>query len=116
VRRPQRRGGQCFTFETAAHELRVRVRCRQKLRERLSGVLDVSPVEAGLQTAAWFRRKVDGTAAVTAAEKRELEVLPLSRFSSRPLAREGLLLGFAAVDANEIRRCVTELAAALESL
>ena len=68
-------------------------------RERLSDVLDVSLVEAGLQTSAWFRRKIDGAAAVAAAEKQGLEVLPLSRFSSRPLARDGLLLGFAAVDA-----------------
>ena len=57
---------------------------------------------------------VDVSAAVAAAEKRGLEVLALSRFSSRPLARDGLLLGFAAVDAHEIRRGVKELATALE--
>ena len=52
--------------------------------------------------------------AVAAAEQRGLEVLPLSRFSSRPLARDGLLLGFAAVDAHEIRRGVNELATVLQ--
>jgi GntR family transcriptional regulator/MocR family aminotransferase len=85
-------------------------------RERLFDVLDVSTVEAGLQTSAWFRRDIDGPAAVAAAERRGVEVLPLSRFSSRPLARDGLLLGFAAVDANEIRRGVKELAIALETV
>jgi DNA-binding transcriptional MocR family regulator len=43
-----------------------------------------------------------------------VEVIPLSCFSRRRLAREGLQLGFAAVDAREIRRGVKDLAAALE--
>jgi GntR family transcriptional regulator / MocR family aminotransferase len=73
-------------------------------------------VEAGLQTSAWFRRKIDGAAAVAAANQQGLEVLLLSRFSSRPLAKDGLLLGFAATDANEIRRGVQELATALATL
>jgi GntR family transcriptional regulator/MocR family aminotransferase len=85
-------------------------------RERLSDVLDISGVEAGLQTSAWFRRKIDGTAAVAAAAKRAVDVLPLGRFSSRPLAKDGLLLGFAAIDANETKRGVRELATALASL
>jgi GntR family transcriptional regulator / MocR family aminotransferase len=85
--------------EVYAERLTVLLR---EARERLADVLDISNVEAGLQTSAWFRRG--------------LEVLLLSRFSSRPLARDGLLLGFAAIDANEIRRGVHELATALASL
>lgn len=85
-------------------------------RERLSDVLDISEVEAGLQAPAWFRRRIDGAAAATAAGQRGLEVLPLSRFSSRPLARDGLLLGFAAIDEHEIRRGVKELAIALATV
>lgn len=49
------------------------------------------------------------------AAKREVEVTPLSRYSHGRMAREGLQLGFAAVDAKEIRRGVRELAIALES-
>jgi GntR family transcriptional regulator / MocR family aminotransferase len=45
-----------------------------------------------------------------------VEAIPLSRFSRLPVAREGLMLGFAAVDAPEIRRGVRELAIALEQL
>src|SRR5262245_35509447 len=85
-------------------------------RGRLSDVLDIPVIEAGLQTSAWFRRQMDGPAAVAAAAKRGLDVLPLSRFSSRPLAKDGLLLGFAAIDANEIRRGVKELATALATI
>ncbi len=99
--------------EVYAERLSVLLRAT---RERLSDVLDISAVEAGLQTSAWFRRQIDGPAAVAAAEQRGLDVIPLSRFSSRPLARDGLLLGFAAIDANEIRRGVKELATALATV
>jgi hypothetical protein len=40
--------------------------------------------------------------------------IPLSRYSRGRIAREGLQLGFAAVEAREIRRGVQELAIALE--
>jgi len=44
-----------------------------------------------------------------------VEVVPLSRYTRGRSAREGLELGFAAVDAREIRRGVRELAIALEA-
>jgi DNA-binding transcriptional MocR family regulator len=54
-----------------------------------------------------------GVAAQRAAAGRGVEVTPISRYARAPLAREGLHLGFAAVDANEIRRGVRELSVAL---
>jgi len=99
--------------EVYAERLAVLLRAA---RQRLCDVLDIPVVEAGLQTPAWFRRKIDGPAAVAAAKQRGLDVLPLSRFCSRPLARDGLLLGFAAIDPNEIRRGVKELAIALATV
>lgn len=83
-------------------------------RERLAGLLEISDVEAGLQTSAWLPRGISGESAAKAAAARGVEVTPLSRYSRGPLAREGLQLGFAAVDAREIRRGVRELAIALE--
>ncbi len=83
-------------------------------RQRLAGLLEISTVEAGLQTAAWLCGGIDGESAAKAAAARDVEVTPLSRHSRGPMAREGLQLGFAAVDAKEIRRGVRELAAALE--
>jgi GntR family transcriptional regulator/MocR family aminotransferase len=85
-------------------------------RERLSGLLEISTVEAGLQTSGWLRDGIDGEAAAAAAAQRNVEVTSLSRFARAPLARQGLQLGFAAVDPGEIRRGVRDLAAALESL
>lgn len=87
----------------------------ESARQRLAGLLEISNIEAGLQTVGWLRGAMDGEAAATAAAKRDVEVTPLSRYSRGRMAREGLQLGFAAVDAREIRRGVEELAIALET-
>jgi GntR family transcriptional regulator/MocR family aminotransferase len=83
-------------------------------RVSLHGLLEISGVEAGLQTAGWLREGIGGESAAAAAAKRKVEVTPLSRYSLGGVGREGLQLGFAAVDTNEIRRGVRELAVALE--
>ncbi|HEV7239368.1 MAG TPA: PLP-dependent aminotransferase family protein [Thermoanaerobaculia bacterium] len=86
----------------------------ESARERLAGLLDISDVEAGLQTAGWLRDGINGESAAKAAAERGVEVTPLSRYSRGAMSREGLQLGFAAVDAGEIRRGVRELAIVLE--
>jgi GntR family transcriptional regulator/MocR family aminotransferase len=83
-------------------------------RQRLSGLLEVSDIEAGLQTVGWLRPGIDGESAAKAAAARQVEVIPLSWYDRGRPAREGLQLGFAAVSPGEIRRGVRELAAALE--
>ena len=85
-------------------------------RETLRGLLDISGVEAGMQTAAWLCDGIDSEEATAAAAERDVEVTPLSQFSRRKLQREGLQLGFAAVEPREIRRGVRELAVALDRL
>jgi GntR family transcriptional regulator/MocR family aminotransferase len=85
-------------------------------RERLDGLLEISDVEAGLQTAGWLGDGIDGVAAAEAAAKRDVQVTPLSRYWRGPADREGLQLGFAAVDEPEIRRGVADLARALEAV
>ena len=87
----------------------------ESARERLSGLLEISDVEAGLQTSSWLRDGITAEVAAAAAAARDVDVTPLSRYSRGPMVREGLQLGFAAVDAREIRRGVRELAIALES-
>jgi GntR family transcriptional regulator / MocR family aminotransferase len=83
-------------------------------REKLAGLLEISEIEAGLQTVGWLREGIDGESAMRAAAARDVDVFPLSRYTRGKSAREGLQLGFAAVDAREIRRGVQDLAAALE--
>lgn len=82
-------------------------------RRRLSGVLEIPDVEAGLQTVGWLHG-IGGDRAAVAAAKRDVEVVPLSRYAAGRLKRDGLVLGFAAVDAKELRRGVEQLAVALE--
>jgi GntR family transcriptional regulator / MocR family aminotransferase len=112
-------------FITAGHFARHLRRMRQVYAERLSvlldgarqhlaGLLEVSKVEAGLQTAGWLRPGLDSPSVAAAAARRAVEVTPLCEYNRRRLTREGLQLGFAAVDKAEIRRGVRELAAVLE--
>lgn len=85
-------------------------------RERLAGLLDISDVEAGLQTVGWLRDGITGESAARAAAARNVEVIPLSSYTRGRIKREGLQLGFAAVDQREIERGVKELAVALQNL
>jgi GntR family transcriptional regulator / MocR family aminotransferase len=88
----------------------------ESARRRLAGLLEISDIEAGLQTAGWLCGGMNGEAAAQAAAKRGVEVTPLSRYSRGRMSRAGLHLGFAAVDEREIRRGVGELALALEAV
>ncbi len=64
---------------------------------------------------AGWRQGIRAERAAEEAAKHEVEVIPLSRYSSRLRSgRPGLLLGFAAVDTRELRRGVEQLARALE--
>jgi GntR family transcriptional regulator/MocR family aminotransferase len=85
----------------------------QGARDRLAGLLEISDVEAGLQTVGWLRGGLTGESAARAAAARNLEVVPLSRYTRGRASREGLQLGFAAVDSREIQRGVEQLALAL---
>jgi GntR family transcriptional regulator/MocR family aminotransferase len=91
----------------------------ESARAHLAGLLTISGLEAGLQTAAWVADGIDAQAAARAAAERDVEVTPLAWYTRgrRPrVIRQGLHLGFAAVDVPEIRRGVRDLALALESL
>jgi GntR family transcriptional regulator/MocR family aminotransferase len=83
--------------------------------KELAGRLEVSDIEAGLQTAAWLPAGLNAEAVARAAAERQVEVTPISRHARLRLERDGLILGFASVDAGEIRRGVRELARALSS-
>lgn len=82
-------------------------------REHLAGLLEVAPIEAGLQTVGWLAPGIGDAAAERAAAERSVEVLALGRLTRERLVRHGLQLGFAAVDEAELRRGARELAVAL---
>jgi GntR family transcriptional regulator/MocR family aminotransferase len=97
--------------EVYAERLHVLVSCARKT---LHGLLEVSDIEAGLQTVGWLRCGIDAQTAARAAAERNVEVTSLTEYSRGCRKEPGLQLGFAAVDTGEIRRGVRELALALE--
>lgn len=88
----------------------------ESAREHLAGMMEISSVEAGLQTVGWLGAGMSDVAVAKAAAERGVEVGPLSRYCRGRAAREGVQMGFAAVDERELRRGVRELAVALETM
>jgi len=88
----------------------------ESARDKLSGTIEISSVEAGLQTIGWLKGRLKAEAAAAAASKNDVEVIPLNRYAWGHTGRQGLVLGFAAVDPREIRRGVERLAASLPEL
>lgn len=88
----------------------------QRAEEYFGELLEISNIEAGLQTVGWLAPGLDGERVASEAAKRHVEVTPLSRYARKPLRRDGLQLGFAAVDAKEITRGIRELATVLRGL
>lgn len=86
----------------------------EEAKIRLAGALEVSRVEAGLQTTGWLARGLRAESVAKAAAERGVEVTPVGWYAFRGRAREGLHLGFAAIDAKEIRRGVRELEGVLQ--
>jgi len=81
----------------------------------LAGVLEISNAEAGLQTIGLLRGSYSGDRLVKEAAKRNVELKSLSRYYSREKARNGIVMGFAAVEPKELRRGVEVVAEVLES-
>jgi GntR family transcriptional regulator/MocR family aminotransferase len=87
--------------------------------KHLDGVLEISKIEAGLQTLGWLAKGLDDREVARAASARGVDTIPLTGFYRSPQElerRHGLQLGFAAVGPREIRRGVEELARALETV
>ena len=80
----------------------------------MQGLLEISKIEAGLQTTGWLAEGIDAESAAVAAETRNVDVTPLSRYGHGAATLGGLQIGFAALEPKEIRRGVRELAIALE--
>jgi GntR family transcriptional regulator/MocR family aminotransferase len=82
--------------------------------QELEGLLEVRPADAGMTLLARLPEGMQDGEVHRAAMKGGVDVLPLSRFSSREMP-PGLLLGYAGVRDWEIREGVTRLRQVLES-
>jgi GntR family transcriptional regulator/MocR family aminotransferase len=83
-------------------------------RSQLVGRLDISSVEAGLQTLGWLRGRIGAERVAELARDRDVEIVPLKQYAWGRAQRRGIVLGFAAVDPRELRRGVDILTRLLE--
>jgi GntR family transcriptional regulator / MocR family aminotransferase len=81
----------------------------ETIRERLGDLVETWDAEAGMHTVAWLPPRADDSLISDEAAKAGLFVLPASEFALRPLARGGLLLGYAAFAPVVIRQALRDL-------
>ncbi len=85
-------------------------------RKHLPEFLDLSKIEAGLQTVGWLKQGLAAEAVSAEAAKRNVDVVPLSRYLNSFAIREGLQIGFAAVDEAAIEAGTKSLADAFRAV
>jgi GntR family transcriptional regulator/MocR family aminotransferase len=71
--------------------------------------LELAEAKCGMQVLGRLSPGKGDRAICRRAYEQQLEILPLSKFSMRPLRRGGLILGFAAVDPSRTRKAVPQL-------
>jgi len=86
------------------------------LKSELEDQLEIVGSSAGLEVVARLPTGVNDRAVTKIALERDLEMIPLSRYTLRPLQRGGLVLGFAAVSAARSRRAVPTLRGVIEQV
>jgi GntR family transcriptional regulator / MocR family aminotransferase len=85
-------------------------------RKYLAGLIEISPIRAGLSTAGFLQNGITSRQAEKLATEFGIEVMGLHRFRTGTIhSVEGLLLGFAAFTEDQIKQGVVALAAALGS-
>ena len=82
--------------------------------KELRGVIEISNVEAGLQTIGCLHAGFSADKIVARAAKRQVELKSVSQYYAGKKPTNGLVLGFAAVEPKELQRGVKELARLLE--
>ncbi len=88
---------------------------QENARRYLAGAVELPPIQAGLNTPAYLVNGMSSVEAQARAAERDIETSALDMFALKRRDLRGLLLGFAAFDAREIKRGVLTLAEALRS-
>jgi GntR family transcriptional regulator/MocR family aminotransferase len=88
----------------------------EEARAELEGMIEVAPGEAGLHLIGWLTPPLDDVKVAEAARQRGLEITPISRYSIESPDRGGLMLGFGAIQPQQIRDGVRVLARVLGTL
>lgn len=83
--------------------------------KELRGLIEISNVEAGLQTIGYLQEGFSADQIVSQAAKRQVELKSVGPYyASKKKPTNGLVLGFAAVEPKELQRGVKELARLLQ--
>ncbi len=82
-------------------------------RRHLTGLLEISNVQAGLYTVGFLKNGMTSREAEASASARGVEAVALDRYTLKRPDPKGVLLGFAAFDESTIRGGLVRLAAAL---
>lgn len=88
----------------------------EALRAKVGDLLDVSSDDAGLHLTAFLRGGLDDQEVSSTLQDREVVAPPLSFYASRSLDRDGLVLGYAAVNETDIRKGVDQLKETLRAM
>lgn len=86
---------------------------RDAAQQILGDRLILAPAEAGMHLIGWLPAGQDATVVAQRAAARGIVVQPLAAFATLPQPRQGLLLGYAALTADEITSGLRQLARAL---
>ncbi len=84
------------------------------IQEKLQGVLEVKPAEAGFHLVGWLPLKSNDVAISTALRSEGIECPALSQYSIGSYLRPGLMLGYAGYSVQQLGRAVTDLVAQLK--
>jgi GntR family transcriptional regulator/MocR family aminotransferase len=99
--------------KTYGERLSVLLECG---RMYLGEYLELSNIEAGLQTIGLLRNNTSAETVAQRAAMENIDVVPLSRYCCSTSIAEGLQIGFAAVHEKEIRAGVLKLAGIFQAL
>ncbi len=86
------------------------------VRERLGGLVEIAPDEAGMHLVGYLPEGMDDTKVTAAAANAGIEAPALSRLYHGRIRRSGLLLGYAGVPEPAFAPLVDRLAAAIETV
>jgi len=78
--------------------------------------LEIYSPEAGIHCIGWLPQGMDERAVIGRAAAHALDLSPVSAFCIEPYPRNGLLLGYAAFNTQELRSGVRRLGALLNSV
>lgn len=84
------------------------------VKRNLAGIVEISPAEAGLHLIGWLTNGDDRLISKQLADH-GIHAVPISAYSSLPLSRKGLILGYAGINKQQIKYGVEKMARVLTS-